>query len=171
KKLRQWSTWANQVIPDLIDPYLELLRSTCNLAQMCQAAPVPCACGGRGGTKALNVLCVDYNSEFELSVCACRPAALQLLRRGFFPCAPIAPSLAVDIRMLEFVKTLFVRMPPNATAWCDALESFLDGRGYKLDTRDSMRRRFSNALLWYGSLVNATKSVVTTYLEESRVTL
>ncbi|KII82649.1 hypothetical protein PLICRDRAFT_66933, partial [Plicaturopsis crispa FD-325 SS-3] len=109
--------------------------------------------------------------KIEISVCACRPAALQLLRRGLFPCAPIAPSLAVDVRMLEFVTTLFVRMPPNATAWCDTLESFLDGRGYKLDSRDSLRRRFSNALLWYGSLVNATKSVVTAYLEESRLSL
>lgn len=75
--------------------------------------------------------------KIEIRVCRCQPAAVQLLRRGLFPCAPRVPSLAVDIRMLEFVNTLFTRMAPNSTAWCDALESFLDGRGYKLDTRVS----------------------------------
>ncbi|KII82805.1 hypothetical protein PLICRDRAFT_120248, partial [Plicaturopsis crispa FD-325 SS-3] len=109
--------------------------------------------------------------KIELTVCVCKPAALQLLNRGLFPCAPRAPSLAVDLRLLEFVKTLFVRMAPNATAWCDALESFLHGRGYKLETRNSIRRRFSNSLLWYGSLVNAAKIHVASYLEETRTGL
>ncbi|KII83750.1 hypothetical protein PLICRDRAFT_83678, partial [Plicaturopsis crispa FD-325 SS-3] len=106
--------------------------------------------------------------QIEIQVCACRPAASQLLARGLFPCAPRAPSLAVDLRMLEFVRTLFVRVPPNATAWCDALEDFLDGRGYKLDSRNSLRRRFSNAVVWYGSLVNAAKYTVASFLQEIR---
>lgn len=57
------------------------------------------------------------------------------MMRGLFACAPVAPSLAVDIRVLELVKNLFVRMTPNSTAWCDALENFLNGRGYKLNTK------------------------------------
>ncbi|KII96214.1 hypothetical protein PLICRDRAFT_75629, partial [Plicaturopsis crispa FD-325 SS-3] len=70
--------------------------------------------------------------------------------------------------MLDFVSKLFVRMAPNATAWCDTLETVLDGRGFKLDTRNSIRRRFANALLWYGSLVNATHKATSIYLEECR---
>lgn len=66
------------------------------------------------------------------------PAAVQLVERGLFPCAPHAPSLAVEFRMLDFVSKLFVRMAPNATAWCDTLETVLDGRGFKLDTRVSL---------------------------------
>lgn len=71
----------------------------------------------------------------EINTCQCGPAALQLLSRGFFPCAPIAPTLAVDVKMLEFVQDLFIRMPPNKTAWCDTLEAFLGKRAYKLTTR------------------------------------
>ena len=71
----------------------------------------------------------------EIRACQCSPAAQQLLSRGLFPCAPIAPTLAVDLKMLDFVQELFVRMPPNTTSWCEAIEAFLGKRGYKLTTR------------------------------------
>ena len=71
----------------------------------------------------------------EIDACQCSPAALQLLSQGYFPCAPIAPTLAVDLKMLEFVRELFVRMPPNTTAWCETLEAFLGNCRYKLTTR------------------------------------
>lgn len=51
---------------------------------------------------------------------------------GYFPCAPYHPTLAVDIRMLQFVTKLFVRVSPNNTAWCATVEDFLQGLGYKL---------------------------------------
>lgn len=73
--------------------------------------------------------------EIEIRACQCCPAALQLLSRGLFPCAPIAPTLAVDIKMLDFVQELFVRMPPNTTSWCEAIEALLSKRGYKLTTQ------------------------------------
>jgi hypothetical protein len=57
------------------------------------------------------------------------------MTRGLFACAPLAPSLAVDIRVLELVKNLFIRMTPNSTAWCEALETFFNERGYKLNTK------------------------------------
>lgn len=63
------------------------------------------------------------------------PAALQLLRRGLFPCAPLFPTLAVDLSLLVFVKKLFLRLPPNVTGWCESLEDFWDGRGYRLGTK------------------------------------
>lgn len=113
----------------------------------------------------------------QVRYCPCYPAPLQLLQRGLFPCTPTAPTLAVDLKVLEFVRELFLRVAPNNTAWCDALESFLDGRKYKMTTRvsyrnksnghilfvltwyldqNNLRRRFGNALLWYNSLVDST---------------
>ena len=65
--------------------------------------------------------------------------ALQLLQRGLFPCAPLLPSLAVDLNMLEFVNELFVNAAPNTTAWCETLESFLGSRRYKLSTQVSFQ--------------------------------
>lgn len=57
------------------------------------------------------------------------------MMHGLFACAPVAPSLAVDLRILELVMNLFARMTPNSTAWCEALETFLNERGYKLNTQ------------------------------------
>jgi hypothetical protein len=55
--------------------------------------------------------------------------------RGLFACAPVAPSLVVDIRVLELVNKLFTRTTPNSTAWCEALETFLNEQGYKLNMK------------------------------------
>ncbi|KIJ58404.1 hypothetical protein HYDPIDRAFT_48209, partial [Hydnomerulius pinastri MD-312] len=51
------------------------------------------------------------------------------------------------------VKTLFVRIVPNTTAWTEALETFLDGHGYELKIKNSLRQRFSNAYHWYCVLI------------------
>jgi hypothetical protein len=67
--------------------------------------------------------------------CDCSPTPKQLVSRGFFPCAPIAPTLAVDIEMLRFLGDLFVRIPPNNTAWAETLEVVWARKQYKLDTR------------------------------------
>lgn len=67
-------------------------------------------------------------------VCSCA-APLYLLRLGLFPCSPVRPTLAVDLQMLEYVQELFVRSPPNITAWCDSLEAFLGKRNYKTKTK------------------------------------
>ncbi|KAG1888615.1 hypothetical protein F4604DRAFT_1877200 [Suillus subluteus] len=99
---------------------------------------------------------IDRSPDLEvlnIDCCPCAPAPLQLLKLGLFACAPIAPSLAVDLRVLELVRTLFVRITPNTTAWCEALEVFLTARGYKLSTKDNLRCRFSNAYHWYSVLV------------------
>ncbi|KAG1719711.1 hypothetical protein EDB19DRAFT_1898645 [Suillus lakei] len=37
-----------------------------------------------------------------------------------------------DHQFPRFVRLLFVRQSPNQTAWCNAVETFLDGMGYKL---------------------------------------
>src|SRR5438876_4551063 len=71
----------------------------------------------------------------SIHICVCAPAALQLLTRGLFPCAPMVPSLAVDIAMLRFARELFVRLLPNTTSFSKAMESFLASQGYELKTK------------------------------------
>ncbi|KAI6149851.1 hypothetical protein BKA82DRAFT_4474087, partial [Pisolithus tinctorius] len=73
--------------------------------------------------------------EIEISYCACTPAPIHLMGHGLFACSPISPTLAVDLQVLEFVRKLFVQLTPNTTAWCEALESFLDAHGYKLQSK------------------------------------
>ncbi|KAJ7854158.1 hypothetical protein B0H14DRAFT_3085541 [Mycena olivaceomarginata] len=87
-----------------------------------------------------------------IRVCHCQTAGEQLLSAGLFPCSPHRPSLAVDVGVLEFVRRLFVNLPPNNTAFCNTLEGFLASRGYKLTTKDTLRVRFANALEWYTTL-------------------
>ncbi|KAI5989944.1 hypothetical protein EDD15DRAFT_2388922 [Pisolithus albus] len=108
-------------------------------------------------------LCVCCLEELEITYCVCTPAPVQLMKRGLFACSPVAPTLAVDLRLLEFMKTLFMLLTPNTTAWCEALECFLDAQGYQLQSKDNLRQRFSNAYHWY--------SVLTIYMEDHITTL
>ena len=71
----------------------------------------------------------------KISLCTCKDLALQLLQRGFFPCAPQQPSLAIDLGVLDFAQDLFINAAPNTTAWCETLEGFLSARRFKLSTR------------------------------------
>ncbi|KAK1235898.1 hypothetical protein PQX77_000860 [Marasmius sp. AFHP31] len=66
------------------------------------------------------------------------------------------------MKLLEFVTGLFVRIAPNQTAFCGALEEFLASRGYRLVGEDPLRRRFSNALEWY----NAMQDMVDVQLDD-----
>ncbi|KAI6100036.1 hypothetical protein EV401DRAFT_2061677 [Pisolithus croceorrhizus] len=77
------------------------------------------------------------------------PAPVCLMQHGLFASSPFAPTLAVDLRVLAFLEKLFVHLTPNTTAWCEALESFLDVQGYKLQSKDSLHWQFSNAYHWY----------------------
>lgn len=54
------------------------------------------------------------------------------MNRGLFGCAPVRPSLAVDLRVLDFVTRLFLRISPNNTAVCNTIEDFLRSQGYHL---------------------------------------
>ena len=102
-----------------------------------------------------------------MEVCSCS-ACLQLLAMGLFPASPLRPTLAVDLNMLDYVNELFVRSPPNTTAWCDSLEAFLGSRSYKLESRDAIRRRFGNALQWYGHLIAQKELWISGIINESR---
>ncbi|KAG1725034.1 hypothetical protein EDB19DRAFT_1897831 [Suillus lakei] len=140
--MNQWQHWTNEVIPSLIAPYLTYLRKSTSLPRWSCYFQV------------LDITCILFNhiEILRIECCTCAPAPLQLLSRGYFACAPIAPSLAVDLQLLELVKTLFVHTTPNTTAWCETLEVFLAGRGYHLTTKDNLHRRFGNAYHWYSVL-------------------
>jgi hypothetical protein len=154
KKEKQWIKWEQEIIPLMLVPYLELLRVTESLRNMREVRAQP-RCSGCYGTRQLSVACIYFDSVFLFShlrchpyivfsdietimICTCQPVAIQLLSQGLFPCAPYYPSLAVDLNMLDLVSGLFVNTAPNATGWCDTLETFLEARRYKLSTKVSL---------------------------------
>ncbi|KAI6111406.1 hypothetical protein F5141DRAFT_1188457 [Pisolithus sp. B1] len=102
----------------------------------------------RLGPFQVEVLCRSLE-DIEISYCACTPAPICLMECGLFACSPVAPTFVVDLCVLEFMRTLFVHLTPNMTAWSEALESFLD---------DNLWQQFSNAYHWY--------TVLTIYAED-----
>ncbi|KIJ60414.1 hypothetical protein HYDPIDRAFT_76343, partial [Hydnomerulius pinastri MD-312] len=126
KKQNQARRWSQDIIPALIRPYLAYLKDT-----QCLRVPsdihaenshLP-SCAGFCTQCTLTITCIlfDYVS---IQSCGCCPTSVTLLTCGLFACLPVAPSVAVDLRVLELVKKLFVRMTPNTTTWCEALECF-----------------------------------------------
>ena len=115
-------------------------------------------------------MCVymDQLETVHITVCACRSAPVLLVQLGLFPCAPISPTLAVSIDMLEFVSELFVHVSPNDRAWAATLEKYLKTRGHVFKAKDSLRRRFSNALLHYQILVRLVNAELEKVLDHYR---
>ncbi|KAK7438106.1 hypothetical protein VKT23_018272 [Stygiomarasmius scandens] len=172
KKERQWKRWLKEVIPTLVNPYMEMLKETDDLREDASLHLTDC-CSCNGG-RYLEVSVVRFNSIEKLDVwfCSyCSPVAPQLVRSGLFPCAPFAPTLVVDIRMLDFVSRLFLRISPNVTAWCGTLEDYLRSQGYWLRGQDPLRRRFGNCLLWFTSLQDAVRTLLKSTIENTRLEL
>ncbi|KAJ3747980.1 hypothetical protein DFH05DRAFT_1393313 [Lentinula detonsa] len=162
------NTWTTEVIPKLVRPYLRLLHETQNLQQESVPATSECVCLGTVYSLSVLVVRFDYLERISLGFCTCRSAAVQLVERGFFPCAPLQPSLAVDIRLLDFATRLFLKISPNNTAISNTLTEFLEARGYQMKGEDPLRRRFGNALQWYNSLQHATTQLVDSILAANR---
>ncbi|KAF9058419.1 hypothetical protein BDP27DRAFT_1148168, partial [Rhodocollybia butyracea] len=106
--------WVNEMIPKLLDPYMHLLRTTKNLSSEPSEHQRPCTCGNVDG-RVLAIVVVRMCSleQIQLAICACHPAPVLVVDRGLFPCAPLHPTLAVDIRHLDFVTRYFLRTSPN----------------------------------------------------------
>ncbi|KAG6903838.1 hypothetical protein DXG01_014472, partial [Tephrocybe rancida] len=81
---------------------------------------------------------------------------------------PQEPTLAVDIKVLDFVSSLFLNIAPNNTGWTKTMETFLEKQGYKLKTEGSLWKRFGNALVWYNVLQDATTQHVEDILRVTR---
>jgi hypothetical protein len=60
KKLALWRNWALKLIPELLDPYLGLLRESENLRNIDRRLP-HCSCNGTG--HKMNVIAVFFESE------------------------------------------------------------------------------------------------------------
>jgi hypothetical protein len=74
-------------------------------------------------------------TSVELTVCQCRPAPDQLLLQGLFPCSPIQPSLAVDMKLLELISASSTHLALNMTGWASLLEQFWDSNGFSLKSK------------------------------------
>ncbi|KAK7452231.1 hypothetical protein VKT23_012336 [Stygiomarasmius scandens] len=172
KRDRQWRRWLKEVIPSLVEPFMDLVEKTDNL-RLDPPLQLENRCSCVGG-RSLNVTVIRFTGieRVEVWFCStCSPTAPQLVRSGLFPCAPFAPSLAVEIRMLDFLARLFLRISPNVTAWCGALSDYLRQQGYWLNGQDPLRRRFGNCLLWFNSLQDAIRTRLKVDLESTRPAL
>ncbi|KAF9503957.1 hypothetical protein BS47DRAFT_1401906 [Hydnum rufescens UP504] len=127
-KLAQADRWNREVLPSLIHPYMKVARG-CFSDLLAEEPHSPARL-----------------EEVVLTVCPCRLAAIQLVERSFFPCAPLFPTLAVSLDMLEFVASLFLHTAPNERAWAMTLVEYLKAHGYEFATGDSFQRCFANAL-------------------------
>ncbi|KAJ7318477.1 hypothetical protein DFH08DRAFT_971233 [Mycena albidolilacea] len=166
---QQWRNWTYNVLPKLVPVFLRLWHETESLRTTNELAlpPTrPCACKTR--TLDIAVVRMSAIEHIRIRICHCQTAGEQLLTAGLFPCSPHRPSLAVDIGVLEFVRRLFVNLPPNNTAFCNTLEGFLASRGYKLTTKDTLRVRFANALEWYTTLRTVVGNEIDKLLNATR---
>ncbi|KAJ7450642.1 hypothetical protein FB451DRAFT_1186751 [Mycena latifolia] len=100
------------------------------------------------------------------------PAAVQLIQCGAFPCAPLAPTLAVDLRVLEFAMNLFLQIAPTTPPFdnagtmpgCHGLS--VAASGFR---QNSLRRRFGNCLMWYIHLRTEMKASYDKIVQVARV--
>ena len=173
RRHKQRARWHKDILPKLIRPYMAWVRqrATSNslgvlssgtpLIPIPDAANIPCSC--QNPHTVLNVTCVymDRLEEIKVQHCLKRPAAVQLLELGLFPCAPVRPGLAVSLVMLEWACTLFLHMASNVQAWADTVEIMLKRQGYSFRKSHSFRRRFNNALVHYQMLIRLVEAEMT----------
>ncbi|KAJ7442423.1 hypothetical protein FB451DRAFT_1343897 [Mycena latifolia] len=177
KRAAQWRHWQLEVIPNLIPHFVRIMHETKSLRDCGDLAlptgiPEGCSCvAARVHKIAIVRFCVALPAveDVQLRICPCSPAAVQLMKCGAFPCAPMQPSLAVDMRVLEFCKNLFLHIAPNNTAFATTLERCLSNMGFQLQHQNSLRRRFGNCVMWYIHLRNETKDHYRKLLETERI--
>lgn len=154
KREAQWRRWQGEVIPKLLPHFVRVMHQSKSFRdydalELPAGSSTPCACASSRTCKVAIVrftgkwalVCEFYSlltilaavDDVELRVCACTPAAVQLMYAGAFPCAPLAPTLAVDLRVLEFAMNLFVQIAPNNTALTMTLERVLGSMGFQLE--------------------------------------
>ena len=117
-----------------IQPYMSLCKTTESLhLNPTHLDRYDCKCE-QGHVLQIKVVHFSAVEEITVRQCNIHPVGRQLIQRGLFPCAPVIPSLAVDMKVLEFVRTLFLRISPNVTAVSHTLEDCLISMGHKLNT-------------------------------------
>ncbi|KAF8143385.1 hypothetical protein K438DRAFT_1783790 [Mycena galopus ATCC 62051] len=177
KRAAQWHRWQNETLPALLPEYARMIQEMKSLRDLEGRKPQasPCACH----KEIHRVAVVRFSAieDFEIHSCKCAPVSVQLMRMSAFGCSPVKPSLAVDLRVLEFTFNLFLQISPNNTAITVALERVLGNMGFQLDHQNytnevshqhSLRRRFGNCLMWYTHLRNLLKHDLQIKLEAVR---
>ncbi|KAJ7840689.1 hypothetical protein B0H14DRAFT_3457896 [Mycena olivaceomarginata] len=81
---------------------------------------------------------------------------------------PVLPPPRQQLIHVEFALKLFLNVAPNHTAFSTTLETVLSTMGYQLNHQNTLRRRFSNALTWYGHLRDRSKAHYRAALEKMR---
>ncbi|KAF6751590.1 hypothetical protein DFP72DRAFT_816334 [Ephemerocybe angulata] len=165
KRLIEHGHWTH-ALQVCIPVYLSLLRRSNNLRSVSRTAAGSCQCPA--SARKLNIRVLSMEDIVSITVCACRPTQA-LLALGYFPSSPVRPSFAFDIKMLEFASQLYLRSPPNMTAWSSTLEAYLRGRGYQLAGVDIIRRKFAKAKRYYQLLVAETEVHVRKYALKTRL--
>ncbi|KAF8836311.1 hypothetical protein BDN67DRAFT_911446, partial [Paxillus ammoniavirescens] len=107
----QWRHWSTEVIPLLLPLFRTHLHETDNLQSPWTTSPGRVFFDSKG-PPSLTYIWVSIAHIF-ICCCSCSTAACQFIMMGLFPCAPVMPSLVVDLRVLQFVKTLFMWQTPN----------------------------------------------------------
>ena len=155
KRAAQWRRWQGEVLPNLVPTFVRILYETkslrhsdnlkipefnpnaceCTTAKVCKIALVRFSCMWSVDSFRMFADCLVFIAveDVEIRICPCSPAAVQLMDIGAFPCAPMLPTLAVDLRVLEFTMNLFVQIAPNTTAFSMTLEHCLSSMGFQLD--------------------------------------
>ncbi|KIJ37884.1 hypothetical protein M422DRAFT_177337, partial [Sphaerobolus stellatus SS14] len=127
KKGNQYARWKDDIIPRLIPQYLRLRR----LTQHGRFAPSEDetekirarACMCNKPALLLEVVLARWDI-IKLTPCLCKPVSEVLLSMGFFGCAPIRPSVAFDVNLLDLISTNMFYLAPNISGWGLTLEWF-----------------------------------------------
>ncbi|KIJ37663.1 hypothetical protein M422DRAFT_177688 [Sphaerobolus stellatus SS14] len=163
RREQQYTRWKQEVIPRLIPLYMDLRFKTQYGKYPMELAPeaeAPCTCGKHPRRIKVTLAYWDRLEQTHIQYCLCKPTSNQLIKRGFFPCAPIQPSLAFDVNLLDLASTNMYYLAPNIAGWALTLEMFWKEKGYVLGQRERLRRRFANAFQWYGVLQDNVKAYV-----------
>lgn len=141
RRLKQHENWSKLVSEALVERYLlykhghgehnTRLQETASCACVRRRLNVTladwdCTCMSLGRMQLMRCVATRVIQVF---VCACAPACEQLLSRGYFPSAPMSPSMAFSTALLEFISIHSLNVAPNSTAWSDTLETFWSRRG------------------------------------------
>ncbi|KAJ7733445.1 hypothetical protein B0H16DRAFT_1732258 [Mycena metata] len=165
KRAEQWARWQTETIPLILPHFARVLHLTKSLhlvddLELPLPRPSDCTCI-EFKTHSIVVVRFSKIEDINLRACKCAPLSVQLVQGGLFGCAPVAPSLAVDMRVLEFARNLFLHVAPNNTAFCATLEGVLAAMGFQLEHQNSLRRQFGNTLMWYTHAYNRLKDKYT----------
>ncbi|KAJ7476801.1 hypothetical protein FB451DRAFT_1397036 [Mycena latifolia] len=93
KRAAQWRHWQQEVLPNLIPHFVRIFDKTKSL-RYCEELPLPTGASSRCdciGGKVHKIAIVRFSSveDAKIRICSCHPAAVQLMKCGAFPCAPI----------------------------------------------------------------------------------